>query len=94
MTLDEAKGLFALMNWEWAAFSLSGGNNRRGRLPHPFQGRYEVYVNEIMVERREQLRKQIGQQDPAYAEYEHYDVDACLTRYAELYTEYIANKKD
>ena len=88
MTTDEAKGLFALMGWQWQPTPLSLGNNKRGRLPQPWQGKYEVYVNEIMVE------KSRGNTDERHTEYELYDVDRCLTRYAELYTDYIANKKD
>lgn len=94
MSVDEAKGLFALMGWDWTAMPLAGGNNKRGRLPEKYKGRYEVFVNEVMVEQRRVLSRQLGKPDPAYSEYENYAVDRCLTHYAELYTEYIANKKD
>jgi hypothetical protein len=94
MTTDEAKGLFALMGWPWEARSLDGGNPARGRLPDPFKGRYEVFVNELMVERSSKVDRGPLTQPGEVLHYEHYGVDLCLTRYAELYTEYIANKKD
>lgn len=88
MTLDEAKALFALMGWPWKSQPLSVGNNRRGRLPEKYKDQYDVFVNLLMVE----ARRQLGKPDPAYSEYERYDVDRCLTRYAQLYLQWIAEK--
>lgn len=87
MTTDEAKALFALMGWRWKPRPLAKGNNLRGRMPDiPWQGCYEVFVNEVMA--ANVASSFVGN---TYSEYERYDVDRCLTRYAELYLEYIAN---
>ena len=70
MTTEEAKGLFALMGWQWEARGLAQGNNVRGKLDAAYQGLYEVFV----------------------AIYETYGVDECLTRYAELYLAWVAER--
>lgn len=85
VTTDEAKGLFALMNWQWIPLPLAEGNNKRGRMDDLYSGRYAVFVNEVMV------NDKIKGTESATV-YETYDVDKCLTRYAELYLVWVAEK--
>lgn len=84
MTVDEAKGLFALMGWKWEARALNHGNLARGRMPEPWQGRYEVFVNEVMEAERK------AGAPGGFQQYENYNPARCLTRYAELYLEWMA----
>jgi hypothetical protein len=85
MTIDEAKGLFALMGWKWQELPLSKGNAARGQMDAAYQDLYEVFVNEVM----EGIMKHRA--GPAYQQnYEALALDRCLTRYAELYTACIA----